>query len=492
MRVTQLAFLSCIVSASLGVLAAACGQTNTNDGPSPGAEAGADVVAPPADAGTPGDADAADAPVYPYPAKAPVDPPQVMTLGGPVMTAPKIVPIFFANDPDKTTQMSVADFVSKVGHTNFWKAVTTEYGVGAATGLTPIVLTAEDNPPAMLDDSAIEPWLAAKLNSNDPAWPKPDGNTLYALFYPATTTITLGGDAGAPGNDAGPDAGSDDAAAADGGTPDTGTAPPADAGGVDGGGPPGGGVETSCVYFGGYHQNIQLDQNHDFLDVAYAVLPRCPGYDGLSALDTLTSAASHEFLEAATDPFPVDTPAYYTADYANFYWASFLGGGEIGDMCAQFQSSFTKFPDMPLYEVQRSWSNKAAKAGQEPCVPALAGEVYFNTVPVMTLVPTSYEGMTVTAWGAQIAMGASKTIPLNLFSTAPTSGPWTVSATDTAAAAGRPAELAFTFDKTTGQNGDTIQMTVKVVAASKRNRETFIVQSQLGTQTNIWLGIVVN
>jgi hypothetical protein len=467
MRLVQLASVSTLVlGAALG---AACGGTTqnanaTNDagGSDTGIAPDVTTMAPP-DSGTAPTPDAAP-PVYPYPAKDPADPPQVVTLGGPVMKAPKIVPVFFANDPDTATLAKVADFVKKVGQTQYWKANTTEYGVGAATGLDPIMLTAADNPPATLDDSTIQTWLAGKLNSNDPAWPKPDQNTIYAMFYPAATTITLGGGM-APTGDAG--------------------APP-DAGGF------GGGVETSCQYFGGYHQDILLDANHGTANVAYAVLPRCPAFNGLSAQDGLTSAASHEFLEASTDPFPIEDPAYAQVDNPHFYWSSFLGGGEIGDMCAQFLPSFTKFAEMPDYEVQRSWSNKAASTGQDPCVPALPGEVYFNTVPVMDKVPASYAGQTVTASGVQIAAGQSKTIELDLFSTGPTSGPWTVSAADQATLRMQPAQLNFTFDKTTGQNGDKIMMTIQVVTASKRNRESFVITSTLGSVNNVWIGTVVN
>ncbi len=475
MRLIQLACVSSFVVA--GILGVACGGTTQSAAPpAPGADSGTSPDAttmPVTDSGMASMPDTA--PALPYPAQKPVDPPQVATLGGPVMKTPKIVPVFFANDPDTATQAKVADFVKKVGQTAYWKAVTTEYGVGAATGTDPIMLTAADNPPATLDDSVIETWLANKLNSNDPAWPAPDQDTIYAMFYPEATTITLGG---------GPPTG-------DGGAPDAG--PGGDAGpAVDAGPSFGGGVEQSCTYFGGYHQDIQLDANHGSLNVAYAVVPRCPAFNGLSAQDGLTSAASHEFLEAATDPFPVVEPAYAQVDDAHFYWSSFLGGGEIGDMCAQFTPSFTKFAEMPDYEVQRCWSNKAALAGQDPCVPPLPGEVYFNAAPVMDMVPASYAGQTVMASGVQIAAGQSKTIELDLFSTGPTSGPWTVSASDQAALRMQAPQLQFSFDKTTGQNGDKIMMTIKVLTAGRRNRESFIVQSTLGTVNNIWIGTVVN
>ncbi len=474
MRFLPIAFLS----STLAVLTAfACGGSTDNGTGTPGASdsgTAADTGTPmnadsgspqgsmdsasPEDSGTATDATDSSAP---YPAFKPTDVPQVVDLGGPVMPTPKIVPVFFADD-DAMTTASLADFVSKVGQTQYWKAFTTEYGVGAATGLPTIELTAADNPPSTLDDSAIEPWLASKLNANDPAWGTPDTNTIYALFYPAGVTITLGG----------------------GGTPDAG----ADAGF--------GGAATSCVDFGGYHQNIQLDMNHQFMNVAYAVIPRCATFGKLTGLDVLTGAGSHEFAEAVTDPFPTSTsvnPAYGQVDDAHLYWEFFLGGGEIGDMCAQNSSSFTKFPELPSYTVQRSWSNMAAMAGLDPCVPPVASEVYFNSLPVLNdTLMLNIGGQTVTAKGVHIPAGQSATVELDLFSLAPTSGPWTLSALDGAAIRGQTPQLQFAFDKPSGQNGDKINMTITVVTASRRNRETFAVISDLNGRKEFWLGIVGN
>jgi hypothetical protein len=442
-----------------GLACAGCGATVPQAAPA-GSDAGEETstTAPTKDAAV------ADSAPELYPAEAPPTPPQVVSQGGPVLASPKIVPVFFAGD-DPTTVASLTDFANKIGQTQYWAAITTEYGVGPATAVAPIQLTAADTPPATLYDSQIQSWITAKLNANDPAWPAPDANTVYVLFYPAGVTISL--------NNAPPDAGATDAAAGDGGFN------------------PGGGGNESCTGFGGYHENVNLDSNHNGMNVAIAVLPRCDGYDGLSAMDALTSATSHELIEASTDPYPYTTPAYIQVDNAHLYWQRILGGSEIGDMCAQFQTSFTKFAELPLYEVQRCWSDKAARTGQEPCVPALPGEVYFNSAPVLDMVPMTFEGQTIQALGEQLAVGASKTIELELFSTGPMPD-WTISAQDTASLEGQPAQLQFTFDKTTGNNGDKIQMTVKVLTAGRRNSETFIITSTSGSQQNIWIGVIVS
>ena len=75
-------------------------------------------------------------------------------------------------------------------------------------------------------------------------------------------------------------------------------------------------------------------------------------------------AVSHELLEGVTDPYSsLGLSAFSSTDSAHRYWATVVGGGgEIGDMCAQTLSSFTHFPELPAYLVQRCWSNAAARA----------------------------------------------------------------------------------------------------------------------------------
>jgi hypothetical protein len=462
----------CIASLiALGSVAAACGSTSDTNPAGPAApDAGDEASVQTDEGGANGDAG--------YPAFPPPDPPQVQDYGGPVLKAPKITPVFFATD-DPATTAKVQDFVSKVGATNYWSAINTEYGVGPATMGTPIQLTDVDNQPSTIDDTDIQAWLAAKLNSDDPAFGKADGNSLYALFYPTGITITLGGTP-QTGNDggldeAGVDAGSD--------------------GGTDGGGGFGRGPQKSCNSFGGYHGNIKLDAAHANTLVAYAVIPRCATFGDLSGLDAITGTASHEFVEAATDPYPdqnTGIPAYAAIDDQHFYWETFLGGGEIGDMCAQDPRSFTKFMELP-YTVQRSWSNKAAKTGHDPCQPPMPSSVYFNTAPSFKdTIPISVGGQTVNVRGIKIAVGQSGVVPLEAWSDGPTSGPWTISVDDLAGLSGQTPQLKFMLDKPSAQNGDTINLTINVVSAGKRNRETFVVTSKLGANTNTWIGVVGN
>ena len=372
----------------------------------------------------------------PYPAPRPMMP-TAQSSGGPVMAAPRFVAISFANDP---LQSSIDDFVAKLAASStYWSGTTAEYGVGPATALPPI--HSSDVPTARLTDSAIRTWLNNQIQMT-PGFPQPDANTIYALFYTDAVTVTFEGGA-------------------------------------------------SCQQFQGYHGDYQLSGKY----VTYAVMARCPPpVSSVTVLDNLTATASHEFIEAATDPLAIDNPAWASVDDDHAAWM-LLAGGEVGDLCAAFPDSFYRPADLP-YLVQRTWSNARAAAGHDPCEPD-GTEPYFNSAPVLKdTIPVSVFGdPDVPALGVHIPVGQSATVELDLYSDAPTSGPWTVSALDVGSAfMGGAPELSFSFDKTQGQNGDKIQMTITALKASQdpSGASLFWIESDLGQQSTVWLGLVGN
>jgi hypothetical protein len=383
-----------------------------------------------------GSVDEVDAGFGPYPAAHPA-PPQVVTSGGPVLASPEIFSVFFSND-DSAFVGTLDDFGQKLGATAYW-ATLGEYGVGPATGSS-VQLT--ESATGNIDDSTIQTWLAGKLNGNDPAWIAPDANTVYVLYYPAGVTITNGG-------------------------------------------------AKSCQAFGGYHSNILVHTGHGNINAAYAVIPRCASGHGLTGIDVITAAASHELAEAATDPYPNNKPAYGQVDDADIYWELALGGPEIGDMCAQSPASYAKFPDLPDYTVQRVWSNEMALEGHDPCVPSLDGEVYANAAPVLPdTLTVPLMGRQVTLSAVKIPVGTSETIDVSLFSDAPTLGPWTVQAVDFT---GGGSELSFSFDRTTGVNGDVLKLTITHTAAGSQGGSLFLLESNPGTANQqVWFGAVSN
>jgi hypothetical protein len=189
----------------------------------------------------------------------------------------------------------------------------------------------------------------------------------------------------------------------------------------------------------------------------------------------------------------MDDPAYVQVDDADLDWEAILGGGEVGDMCAQFPQAFTKFSEL-AYTVQRTWSNKAALAGHDPCVPTFPGEgAYYNASPELKdLIKTTAMGMPVEYHGVEIALGETKTIELDLFSDGPTSGPWTVVAHDLASLlnTSAPAALDLSLDADQGENGQKPHLSITVKTAGKRGTETFLLVNKLNGNENWWIGVV--
>jgi hypothetical protein len=362
-----------------------------------------------------------------YPAAHPPMP-VLQNNGGPVLAHPKITTVTFPGD---TMASTLEAFGAGIGATPYWSAATAEYGVGAATAGTPVHLT--ESAPANIDDAAIQTWLAGKLDGTHAEFGVPTANSLYAIYYPSTTTVTLQG-------------------------------------------------ITSCTQFGGYHNSIVLGAQQ----IAYAIMPRC-NWNGQGELDTTTGSASHEFLEAATDPLPLtSTPAYTGVDADHAVWEMILLG-EDGDLCAQFQDSFYK-PSGFNYSVQRSWSNASAAAGHDPCAPSLAGEVYFNAAPVLNdTVSFNFQGQSGQTKGVSIPVGQSKTIDLDLYSDAAI-GAWALQASDL-----QSNTLKFAFSQSSGSNGDKVKLTITVLQANAQyGGEPFAIVSTKAGVKHYWFGFVGN
>lgn len=385
-----------------------------------------DGGAAPEDAAPPADDADTDAGI-PYPAPHPPAP-QVISFGGSTLSAPVVVPVFYPGDP---MQSKIEQMLAQVAQSAYWTAVGQEYKVGPLKVASSIVLG--DTPPHQIDDTQIASWLADHVDGAHSPWPKADGSQIFTVFYPTGTTITMQNG-------------------------------------------------SSCRSFGGYHD----EGSASGLPFPYAVIPRCGGGGTLSALDEVTVAVSHELIEAATDPYVQTTPAYAGVDFDHYTW-SWFPGGEVGDMCA-----FERQADAPLvgsFVVQRSWSNAAAKASHDPCVPALM-QPYFNSAPELKdVLKLGFGGGSVSTKGAKIALGQSKTLNVDLFSDAPT-GPWTVDAIDAASLQGQPAELTFSWDRTSGQNGDVLHLTITAAKASQYGVSLFTIRSTQGTVEHLWYGAV--
>ncbi len=351
--------------------------------------------------------------------------PQVVTLGGPTLSMPVFISITFPGD-DMRDQ--VEDFVDSVGCTDYWRAVASDYGVGQGVGGPHTRLP--ESAPTSIDDAQIQQWLASKIKS-EPNFPQPDANTLYVIFYPAGTTITLQG-------------------------------------------------EQSCQRFGGYHNSAAVGAK----DVPYAVIPRCESFGNLSGIDAVTGTTSHELIEAVTDPAPEQKPAYAIPENDGIGFA-IAAGGEVGDMC-EFKSDAFFQPSSYPFTVQRSWANKAGFALADPCQPSLPG-AYFSAAAKLTQFVSFDIGFgPQQARGVKLPLGQQTSIDIAAFANGSVPS-WTITTYDSAQLRGQPPELGLSLSKTVVSDGDIVHLAITRKKASPFGVSAFgIVSSDGSRQAFSW------
>jgi hypothetical protein len=372
------------------------------------------------------------------------------------MVSPHLVPISFAGDP---LAAPIDTFIAEmVADTSYWNGATAEYGVGPLT-TSPSQHLAEAAP-ASITDAQIQTWLTSKILSG--AFPRPDSNTIYAIFYPKESAVTM--DAG-----------------------------------------------TSCQQpgFNAYHQEYAVIGNGAATAVAYVVVGRCPPpVPEATDMDMVSGEASHEIIEAATDPRPTTRPAYGQVDPDGLGWALVGAGSEIGDLCAGFPESFYK-PSGITTLVQRVWSNAGAAASHDPCQPQ-GTSPYFNSAAVLDdkIQVVDPQGVfTMQTKGVLIPVGSERDVELDLYSDAPTAGPWLMSARDMSSSIGATTDtLSFSFSNSVpcpanwgtgascgqGQNGDKVHLLIKALAKSPLGASPFWILNKLGPHYTVWTGLVGN
>jgi hypothetical protein len=364
--------------------------------------------------------------------------PQVVNLGGPTLKAAKVQLIVYTEDPTVT---DVDNMVTELTQTTTWSEQTSEYGIGPFTKLPDIPIAG--TPPMTLDDnsttsdSPFEKTLVANTSGATPLWGPADPDTIYAFLLPVGTNMESDG--------------------------------------------------SCCTDFLGYHYEVEVSPT---VTIPYAVICDCGLIQGvpLTALEIVTTTVSHELVEAVTDPRPDSDPAYVETDDNDLIW-SVATGGEIADMC-QYNSDSNYTPPGSTYMIQRVWSNAAAMAGTNPCVPLPTTNPFFESMPVL---PDTFDIEGTPTKGVKIAVGASQTIDVQLYSTGPTTGPWTVTAYDMNDFLGGTANTTVSLDKNTGSNGDVLHLTIHVTSADAQiGAEGFILVSDLGGQENMAMGAIGN
>lgn len=354
--------------------------------------------------------------------------PSVVKKNGSVLASPKLVVVTFADEP---LAAQVESFAGQIGASKYWSAVTAEYGVGAPSFVGAVHVAA---PPATtVSTNDLESWLVSQLDGTHADWPAPDGSTIYTIVWPQGKGSGIQVD----------------------GAPPCGSSP-------------------------AYHYEVKLPNG---THVPYAAINRCDPIFGLKGIDYVTAGLSHEWVEATTDPLYASAPAYQAPQ--EDAW-TLVTGGEVADMCTTTDTVYFK-PDDLAFTVQRSWSNAAASAGHDPCVPAPPGP-YFGAAPVLgDTLKGRYYGEVFSTTGVKAAVGASATIPVELFSDAPTDDAFSVKA-----ASFGGANLDFAWDSQSGKNGDTLQLTVtrKADAPQTSGASFFTITSVMGSRESVWIGAI--
>ena len=267
--------------------------------------------------------------------------PEVAFRGGAVMAHPALVPIFFAGDPDVE---ALTQFSHWIVASKWLGSVGSEYGVGVGSVLGTVQRS--DPAPSSISDRQIIDLVFAGLA--DGSFPKPANgdlrDVLYMLQFPQQTAITAGS-------------------------------------------------STSCIDFGGYHSSARRNG----VEVAYAVIATCPGFvDGYDDLAIRQLVSSHELIEAATDPIPDNRPGFQIDDPVSSWLAL---GEEVADLCNRADS--TAVWSENGFVAQRSWSNAAAAAGDDPCVPGQQ-KPFFTAVAKLSTAPRippgGHQAIELTGW----------------------------------------------------------------------------------------------
>ena len=145
--------------------------------------------------------------------------------------------------------------------------------------------------------------------------------------------------------------------------------------------------ETLLDLFG-YHAQL----TYNGAKFSYAVI-----VDDGSGIATTTTTSSHELIEAATDPYDPPNDGWYTDPPLPDPWALILG--EVADLC-----SFEPTVQESDFTYQRIWSNAAAAASMNPCIPN-TGDAWETVSADPPAMPTALKGSTVvftlTGWSTE-------------------------------------------------------------------------------------------
>ena len=242
-----------------------------------------------------------------------------------VLTKPELVTITF---PGYAWTAKVQSFGEFLGGSSWLAAVGTEYGVGVTTQVAKVEWPAAAV--AGTTDQQLRKLIGQGITSGMlPAPPTKGSQLVYTVYWPSDVVL----DARAQGA----------------------------------------GVlcqkaafhASGELFASGYHDSFAAPNG---ARVDYVVVGDCS-----NSIDTITRTASRELIGTFTDPFEVDNSGWLLDVMSTDPWFLDVNSGEVGYLCEN---------EKPVTEagwtLHRSWSNAAAKAGMQPCLPSPEGTAYYN------------------------------------------------------------------------------------------------------------------
>jgi hypothetical protein len=351
----------------------------------------------------------------------PFDLPRILNSGGPTLTQPSLVVVL---DPRDSQASALVPLLDGLGASDYWRTVASEYGAGP---LGPVSFVHRTDFPATVTGKAMHAWIAQAMvdigstrGTDAKALPLPEGDggaslptgTLYLFVAPPSTTLS----------------------------------------------------DVSCDVFGGYHAAAPLVPTTVYVPYGL-VRGDCP-VPGVPPVDVSSTIATHEIVEAVTDPFVDIRPSWLGVDYGHpGYFLRYPGGPELADICETEQGrAMVNGLD---WAVAKVWSNAAAQRGASPCVPGNALDSFY-AMPV--LVDTVLLSPGVSGTGVAIDVGQTVTVDVRVTSTGPF--PLQLAVYDVATfgsakqvpSANGP-ELVLVLDRALAYDGDVVHLSITRRAA---------------------------
>ena len=297
----------------------------------------------------------------------------------------RLVVITASGDPLANDLFAFGDAAAT---SEWFKTVTKEFGV-AAPSPTAAHLTGAAFPSGTmpLDATAVANYVQATLTAaTNP--PNPDGKTLYLVYLPPGIDLLNN-------------------------------------------------VMCKGPAAAGYHHKYGTGGD------AFAVIQRCQnGFE--TAMQQLTIVGSHEIAEAATDTglgWRVATPSSTTPPWMADPWLEYEDSRvtENGDLCID-----TRVLEGAYY-YQRAFSNAAAAAGGDPCVPSLAMPYYGATSDKPWYAGSAGTTLQIPISGWSTAATSDWVVRAKVQNTSVAGAAWTAAAGGAPLNNGRSATLTVTF-----------------------------------------------